>query len=321
MGRPLATLLPLLTAGLTILPGCLVVPATISHTPSEHPQTATRPATGESFATHQNITRPGEVIRVHETSTAQTTIPLPMIPDLPSTTPVEAVLPPSVPDSRIALSTPPPPDPPLVAAVRDYLENRPDRAVEHLRGLEPANQDLLLRLLPAVAHAQQARLNDPSDAGDLAIKVEAAAEAVARLAPLRVTKACFVERVKQFGVYDALPAGYAFLPGGTVLLYVELQNAPSDPTPHPSGGDGYVTRLNCELRLRDAAGELLAGYDPETVRGMKVNDFTRSQLRDVFLVSRFQVPQTPGTYTVEFIVRDPANGRTARKVIELLVRP
>jgi hypothetical protein len=222
---------------------------------------------------------------------------------------------------QVTLSPPPPPDPPLVAAVRAYLDNRPDRAVEHLRQLAPKNQELLLRLLPAVAHAGSADLADPTAATDLAAKTGAAADAVARVAPLGIGKAAFVDHVKQYGVYAPLPAGYGFLPGGTAVLYVELDNAPSEVTPHPGGGDGFVTRLNCELRIRDAAGKLLAKYDPANVRDMAVADFTRSRLHDVFLRLSFQVPAAPGAYAAEFTVQDPATGRTARKVVEFAVRP
>src|SRR5205807_2475854 len=129
-------------------------------------------------------------------------------------------------------------DPPLVAAVRAYLDNRPDLAVEHLRGLDPPNQELLLRLLPAVALARTANLKDPVATRVLAEQVGSAADAVARAAPLRVGKACFVWQVKQFGVFDPLPPGHQYLPGGMAVLYAEVENAPSEPTSHPGGGDG-----------------------------------------------------------------------------------
>lgn len=312
MGRIPAALFPLVTAGLALLPGCVVIPSEPAGPPAK-PAAAARPAPAEKFATHRNITRPGEVVRLNEPAAAP---PAP-VPDPPTVT-AGAVQPP-VPAVQVALSPPPPPDPPLVAAVRAYLDNRPDLAVEHLRGLDKTNQELLIRLLPAVAHAQHADRRDAADLAVLATKVEAAADAVARVAPLQVGKACFVSSVKQYGVYDPLPVGYAFLPGGMVQLYAEVQNAPSDPTPHPGGGDGYVTRLTCELRLFDAAGKLLAKFDPANVPDMAVNDFTRSQLRDVFLRLQFQVPRAAGAYTAEFAVRDPATGRAARKAVEFRV--
>src|SRR5437868_5685339 len=59
MGR----LVPLVTAGLALLPGCVVVPAPAGDPPAPAPSAA-KPAAAEKFATHRTITRPGEVVRV-----------------------------------------------------------------------------------------------------------------------------------------------------------------------------------------------------------------------------------------------------------------
>jgi hypothetical protein len=319
MGRNQTATLPLIAAGLALLPGCVLPP------PAAAPPVA-RPAAGSRFAEY--ITAPGQRVAVNDPATAAAARPSPgppqPIPDPPDLPPPLApaagsVQPPTPAEPRVALAPPPPADPPLVAAVRAYLDNRPDLAVEHLRGFDKANQELLLRLLPAVAHAQHAKLTAGADAQVLVTKMEAASDAVARVAPLDVRKACFVWQVKQFGVYDPLPANHAFLPGGMAVLYAEVQNAPSDPTPHPGGGDGYVTRLHCELHLLDAAGKQLARFDPTTAEGMAVNDFTRSPLRDVFLRLGFQVPKAAGAYTAVFVVRDPATGRSASKKAEFRV--
>jgi hypothetical protein len=103
------------------------------------------------------------------------------------------------------------------------------------------------------------------------------------------------------------------------VLYAEVENAPSDPTQHPGGGDGFVTRLNCELELLDAAGKALAKFTPANVPDMAVADYTRSRLKDVFLRMQFQVPKVPGAYTLVFDVRDPATGRAVRKAVEFRV--
>jgi hypothetical protein len=321
MGRHPAALFPLVTAGLALLPGCVVVPAA----PADPPAPARTSAAGHRFKEYAAITGPGQRLTtggVAQAAAPSVGPPVP-IPDPPAApaplaTTVSAVQPPSA-EPRIALSPPPPADHPLLAAIRAYLDNRPDQAVEHLRGLDPANQDLVLRLIPAVVHAQRARPRDAADMTVLAAEVGAAADAAARVAPLRIGKACFVESVKQFGVYTPMPPGYAYLPGGAAVLYVEVPNAPSHPTPHPGGGDGYVTRLDCELRLHDGAGKLLARFDPANAPDMAVKEYTRSPIRDLFLRFQFQVPNAPGAYAAEFVVRDPATGRAARKVVEVRV--
>ena len=139
-----------------------------------------------------------------------------------------------------------PTEPALVLALRDYMEGRTDKAIERIKDLDPANLEILLRLMPAVALAYKADLSGrtPSDAAVLASQLEAAADAAAKLTPLKIRKACFVWRVAQFGVYEPVPENHPFLPGGSGVLYLELQNAPSLPTDElPAGGKGFVTRL------------------------------------------------------------------------------
>jgi hypothetical protein len=308
--------LPLVTAGLALLPGCVVIPAA-GDSPTQNKTAGANPAARPRFAEY--ITAPGQRIAPNDTTVQQPGGEEPHRPvPIESAVAATGSVQPPTPEPRPELA-PPPVDPPLVAAVRAYLDSRPDLAVEHLRGFDPPNQELLRRLLPAVALARNADLKDPAAVRAIADQVGSATDAVARTAPLRIGKACFVWQVKQFGVYDPLPPGHQYLPGGMAVLYAEVENAPSDPTPHPGGGDGYVTRLTCELELLDAAGRSLAKYTPANVPDMAVADYTRSRLKDVFLRMQFQVPKAPGAYALVFDVRDPATGRAVRKAVEFRV--
>ena len=166
--------------------------------------------------------------------------------------------PPATADSRPPLaqasaSDPPRllPDPPVVAAVRAYLDNRPGDAAELLRGLDPANREAVIRLLPALAAAKTGKLTPGgADAGTYAHLLATAADAAARQAPLRVKKACFVSIVKQFGVYDPLPEGKRFLPGGEGQLYLELANVASDP---PAVSSSFSARSSAPRTARTCA--------------------------------------------------------------------
>jgi hypothetical protein len=217
-----------------------------------------------------------------------------------------------------------PPEPPLLAAIRAHLEHRPADAAELLRGYDPGNREILTRLLPALVHAKAADLNQPADAAVLAAQLGSAAEAAARTAPLAVRKACFVSDVKQYGVYSPLPVDYVFLPGGKAMLYAEIGNVVSDPSPHPAGGDGFATRVHCTLQLLDHAGHPVALTDPKHGRPAGViempnTDFTRSPIRDYFLVFEFQVPNEPGPFTATFDVKDPKSGRGVRRSVPFRV--
>ena len=78
-------------------------------------------------------------------------------------------------------------------------------------------------------------------------------------------------------------------------------------------GDGFVTELACTLQVTDAGGAVVPLMDrnrrlvpalTDTKR-----DFTRSPIRDYFLLFRFPIPDRPGEYTVTVKVLDPAGGR------------
>lgn len=218
-----------------------------------------------------------------------------------------------------------PPDPPLITAIRAYIENRPDDAVKHLKSLDKSNQELMLQLIPALVRASQVDLSraTPHEIGVLAGQLDAPAAALATRGPLFVEKACFCRWVKNFGRYDPLPDRHSYPPGALAELYLEVKNVPSEPTTSPPEGEGYVTRLACTLQLRDPSGVVVELLDQsrkavpalaETKR-----DFTRSPIRDYFLLFRFPVPGKPGEYKVVVEIRDPATGRAVSKTLTLRV--
>ena len=284
-----------------IAPGCLVVggnPPAIAH--------AAKPAARSAPRFAEMISAPGQTIAKSDA---------PAKPETGVATPAAGVQPPQPNETRPTLA-PPALDPPLVAALRAYLENRPDLAAEYLRSFDPANRDLLAKLLPA---AVAARGGAPD-----AEALDAVALAAAKAGPIKLRKACFVSSVKQFGVYDPLPDGYAFLPGGAEgQLYLELANVVSEPTDHPRGGPGFVVRADCTLQVTDERGQTLSRFDPtNSPKGaMDLAESTRSPCRDFFLSLKFPLPHAPGNYTLTLDVREASTGRSVRHTAGFRVRP
>ena len=210
----------------------------------------------------------------------------------------------------------PVPDVPLITALRSYLDNRQDSAIDHLARFEKPNQELLLLLLPLTAEAQNADLSGgtPKDPAMLMNYLEDATAMVARVAPLIVKKTCFVGSVVQYGMYEPLPAGYRFLPGGIATLYVEIGNVPSVPT----GSDGFTTKLVHMLQIHDANGKVIEQADKMQTTFTKPI-VTLSQVHDFFVKFEMTLPEKPGKYTLTFEVRDPANGRKVRKTVDFHV--
>lgn len=332
--RGIATrIVTLVAAGLLAVPACMV-PAVARREPppvDRPPPAAQVPQSrGSQFA--ELIRVPGEKIAVSE---AEPTVVARATPKPDSPVVIEpaggppTTLPPFTAPPHLHIDTPPtklpPPDPPLVAAVRAYLDNRPDVAVAHLKALDKPNQELMLQLIPAIVRASAVDLSraTPHEIGVLAGQLEAPAAALAARAPLFVEKACFCRWVKNFGRYDPLPAGHAFPPGALAELYIEVKNVPSEPTSSPGEGDGFVTRLACTLQIRDAAGGIVELTDatrkPVPALAETKRDFTRTPIRDYFLLFRFPVPPKSGDYKAVVEVRDPATGRAVSRTLTLRV--
>ena len=289
---------------------------------------------------------PGPVV-VPSMPVRQTPIepPIAVSPAIPTTTnppvlPTEPIEPP-IPDPYTALtgakaeppSAPPympplmpvgppaTPDPPLVAAVRAYLNDNPEKAVEHLKSLDGPNQELMLQLIPAVVRASRMDLThaSPTELGLLSGQLRGPAEAMAERSPLILERVCFCRWVKNFGRYDPLPPGHTFRPGSLAELYVEVRNVPSVATQTSAEGDGFVTELACTLQVTDATGTVV----PLTDRNRRLvpaltdtkRDFTRSPIRDYFLLFRFPLPDRAGEYTVTVKVLDPAGGREVSRTL------
>ena len=85
------------------------------------------------------------------------------------------------------------------------------------------------------------------------------------------------------------------------------------PASTQADGDGFLTRLVCTLQVRDTAGAVVPLPDksqkPVPTLHDDKRDFTRSPIRDYFLLFRFPVPLRPGPYTVTFEIQDPASDR------------
>jgi hypothetical protein len=84
-----------------------------------------------------------------------------------------------------------------------------------------------------------------------------------------------------------------------------------------NGLEGYLTRLNCTLQLRDTANKVLEltgknGQHTTELVESKV-DFSRSPLKDYFMLFWFAAPNKPGKYVVNFKIRDPNTAREISK--------
>ena len=138
------------------LPACLHISARVSHPSDEEPAipAETRPQSPRIlFAELPRL--PGTVVRgrplAHPTPRPLENPDTP--PNIPQK-PAEAIYPVGAEPNRFpSVQVAPTRESPLLAAVRAYVENHPERAIEIIHALDKPNQEFVLAVLPILARA------------------------------------------------------------------------------------------------------------------------------------------------------------------------
>jgi hypothetical protein len=242
-------------------------------------------------------------------------------PALPAMLPVPGQIAPAGSEANWPLSAPVlgsvQADPPLLAALRCFLDRRPENALACLQDLHRANQEVLLHLLPLAVRLGERGL-DEVEAEEVAVEIEQLENVIALLRPraaLQLDQMCFCRRIDRYGVYEPLPAGYRFRPGELVQLYAEVRNFASTPQE-----GAHVTRLASRLEIHDYEGHIVWCRDfPED---RQRPDVSRTPRHDYFNQYRFCVPEIPaGAYTLWLYVTDKGcqPQRVARRSLDFRV--
>lgn len=207
------------------------------------------------------------------------------------------------------------PEPPLLAALRCYLNRRPTEAVQQLERYDRPNQEMLLALLPLASLLTETSLNkaNPQQVAAVMAQLQSLLVPLRKRADLVIDKMCFCSRIDRFGVYEPLPPDYAFRPGERVELYVEVQNFTSEPD-----GPRYVTRLISSAEIKDFAGEIVQQYE---LKDKEKPDYSRTPRHDFYNKYTIPLPHDlrPNSYTLWIVVTDVPTGRTDRRSLDFRV--
>jgi hypothetical protein len=213
---------------------------------------------------------------------------------------------------------------PLVDALQCVLENRHNEALKYLQKYDQPTQELFLRLLPAMSLLTHKGIDQLSSA-EIAVLHDQVHGLLCALRPrteLAISKACFCEWVKAYGIYKPLPEGHGFLapnttrPGELVQLYVELRNFTSE-----LQNGFYTTKLSSSVEIhdvRDPKGKPLWFYRFDD---HKQPLRSRTMVQDYFNNYSFYVPNLPpGNYILTVQIADETRERRlARKSLEFRV--
>jgi hypothetical protein len=210
-------------------------------------------------------------------------------------------------------------EPPLLAAMRAFIDGRQERAFEHILALDKPNQDLVLALLPVLSRGAMTDLaNDAVAVAKLVDQLRLAAEQLEPKAVLRV-QALFCRTVWAFGRYDPWPKNQPYRPNEHAHLYLEVRNLVSQAAVGPRG-ESYLTHARVSVEIRDAYDNPVPRRDLEDYRRwVNVVHFdkkipSRTPIQDFHVIYSFPVPATPGVYKVTIEVRDATDSTGLRAV-------
>lgn len=214
--------------------------------------------------------------------------------------------------------TEPTEEPPVLQALRCFLDKRPYEAVALLGRYEKSSQDLLLWLLPFTVRLTEGGLEqfDAREATTAVEQMDHAGDRVSAFlrprANLAIKKMCFCSLVKEYGKYLPLPDGKAFVPGERAEIYVELDNLWDQ-----RQSNVYSIHLLSTISIRDFKRHVCWVHTfPDDGP-----DSSQSQRHDFYMRYRFVVPPDllPGFYTLCLKIIDEPTHREVSRTLDFRV--
>lgn len=189
-----------------------------------------------------------------------------------------------------------------------------ERALAPIPGIDPADQEFWQQMVWAMAnYFDNEQIPDARDrAGQTVNQLQTAIRHLQERANLEIRNLAFCRQIDYFGNYTRFPRD-EFRPGDEVLLYAELDNFKSEPTPEGQ----YRTLLRSSVEIVSPAGEIRKHIDfPAT------EDLCRNPRRDYFHNYQFTIPERIplGPHLVKLTVVDELSGKMMTATAHFVVR-
>jgi hypothetical protein len=182
--------------------------------------------------------------------------------------------------------------------------------------LSPREQELLSAFRDLFSEAGQRLESDPNDLLSLRDVIEGLPGRLESWKQLSIPVAALCVRVDGFGQYEEFSSN-TIVAGSAhrMIVYTELADFRSEPATGPNGEMGHRVRLMQDLSLYHDADGLLAWREAN----QKINEFSRNERRDFFLVQLIELPRTltVGKYRLKVTLLDEVAGATAEAVLSI----
>jgi hypothetical protein len=196
------------------------------------------------------------------------------------------------------------------------MSGQQERALQAIPGIDPADQEFFQQTFWGLTNYFDSA-SIPSAADRATQTVAQMQNAVLRLqekANLELHNVAFCHKISSFGNYEKYPRE-EFSPGQEVLVYAEIGNIHSEPSP-----DGkFRTNLKSTLEVLAHGTQAEA---PERIDMPETIDLCRTHRRDYFHVYQFTIPTrlSPGPHVLKLTVADQFSHRETTYSLNFMVK-
>lgn len=195
------------------------------------------------------------------------------------------------------------------------IVNEPALAQQPISGMSSTQQEFWTAIFLSLAeHLDESSTSDPATRATESIsQLRTAVHHLQQTARLELRNTTFCQRINSFGNYEQFDTD-VFTPGQPVLIYTEIRNFVSEPTP-----DGqYRTALRSEVQVYQ-------GEDGEPIDRTEfpaTEDVCRTRRTDYYHSYRVTLPDslTSGVYTLKLTVQDEFSGKLASQLVQFSIR-
>lgn len=196
------------------------------------------------------------------------------------------------------------------------IEGEPTKSQQVIPGLPPQEQEFWTELFLGLSeHLDHNGTSDPGERATQAMShLRSAAHRLQQNAKLRMRNVTFCQQIQGFGNYETYPADQ-FLPGQTVLVYAEIRNFQSDPTPEGF----YRTRIKSTIEIYSDGAEKQV-IDRSTFEATE--DLCRTLRSDYYHSYRINLPPhlPRGAHMLKLVIHDELSGKMTTESIGFTIR-